>query len=132
MDSSTKELFPMELVGDFWVADLIFKGCYGHSLLYSNVELHWLRWQGIHLPAYQGEIPVLPAPSYQQARGPKATKKSPPRAVTPNMSVESPKTKCSGSEGSPTAAWDAAPTPQLQSTQTPLQPRSPPVPKSQP
>ena len=58
----------MELVGDFWVADPIFKGCYGDSLLYSDAELCRLRQQGIHLPMYQGEIPVLPAPSYQQAR----------------------------------------------------------------
>ena len=46
MDSSTNELFPMELVGDFQVADPIFKGCYGDSLLYSDVYLHWLRWRG--------------------------------------------------------------------------------------
>ena len=32
-DSLTKELFPMELVVDFQVANLIFKGCYGESLL---------------------------------------------------------------------------------------------------
>ena len=54
MDSSTKEPFPMELVGDFWVADPIFKGCYGDSLLYSDAELHQLRWWGIHLPMYLG------------------------------------------------------------------------------
>ena len=101
MDSSTKELFPMELVGDFQVADPIFKGCHGDSLLYSDVELHQLRWQGIHLPTYWGEIPVLLAPSYQQARQPEAMKQSPPRAVTPNPSVESPKTKCSGGKGGP-------------------------------
>ena len=51
-DPSTKEPFPMELVGDFQAADLIFKGCYRDSLLYSNAELHQLRWQGIHLPMY--------------------------------------------------------------------------------
>ena len=100
MDSSTKEPFPMELVGDFQAADPIFKGCYGDSLLYSDAELHWLRWWGIHLPAYQGEIPVPPAPSYQQARQPEVTKQSSPRAVTPNPSVESPKTKCSSGKGS--------------------------------
>ena len=100
-DSSTKEPFPMQLVGDLWVADLIFKGCYEDCLLYSNAELHWLRWRGIHLPAYQGEIPVPPAPSYQQAREPKVMKQSPPRAVTPNPSMGSPKTKCSSSKGSP-------------------------------
>ena len=46
MDSSTKEPFPTELVGDFQVADPIFKGCYRDSLLYSDVELHQLRQWG--------------------------------------------------------------------------------------
>ena len=32
----------MELVGDFQVADPIFKGCYGDSLLYSDAELRQL------------------------------------------------------------------------------------------
>ena len=101
MDSLTKEPFSMELVGDFWVAHLIFKGCYRDSLLYSDVELCWLRWWGIHLPAYQGEIPVPLAPSYWEARQPEVTKQSPPRAATPNPSVEFPKTKCSGGKGGP-------------------------------
>ena len=79
--------------------DPIFKGCYGDSLLYTDVELGQLRWHGIHLPPYQGEIPTPPAPSYLQARQPKVTKWSPPRAATPNPSVESLKTKCSGSKG---------------------------------
>ena len=43
----------------------------------------------------------VPAPSYLQTRQPKVTKQSPPRAATPNPSVESPKTKCSGSKGGP-------------------------------
>ena len=101
IDSTMKEPFPMELVGDFWVADPIFKGCYGDSLLYSNVELRWLRWWGIHLSAYQGEIPMLLAPSYWQAREPEASKQSPPRAVAPDIPTESPKTKCSSGKGSP-------------------------------
>ena len=101
MDLSTKEPFPMELVGDFWVADPIFKGCYGDSLLYSDAELRRLRQWGIHLPMYCGEIPVPPAPLYQQAREPEVTKQSPPRAVTPNPSMESPKTKHSSSKGGP-------------------------------
>ena len=75
----------MELVGDFQMADLTFKGCYGDLLPYSDVELHLLRWQGIHLPAYQGEIPMLLAPLYLQPRKPEASKQSPPRAVAPNM-----------------------------------------------
>ena len=78
----------MELVGDFRVMDLIFKGCYRDSLLYTGGELDQLRQQGIHLPPYQGEIPTLPAPSYQQARQPKMTKRSPPRAVTLSPPVE--------------------------------------------
>ena len=90
VDSATKEPFLMELVGDFWVADPIFKGCYGDSLLYSDVELCQFRWQGIHLPTYQGEIPVPPGPLYWQAREHKASKQSPPRAVAPDMPAVSP------------------------------------------
>ena len=60
-----------------------------------------LRWRGIHLPPYQGEIPTPLAPSYLQARQPKVMKQSPPRAVTRNLSVESPKTKHSSSKGRP-------------------------------
>ena len=33
-DPTDEEPYPMELVGDFRVMDLIFKGCYGDSLLY--------------------------------------------------------------------------------------------------
>ena len=91
----------MELVGDFRVMDPIFKGCYGDSLLYTGGELDQLRWWGIHLPPYRGEIPTLSAPSYQQARQPKMTKRSPPRAATPSPPVELPKAKCSGGKGSP-------------------------------
>ena len=100
MDSSTKEPFPMELVGDFWVADPIFKGCYGNSLLYSNAELCQRRWWGIHLPTYWGEIPVPLAPSYWQAMEPEVMKQS-PRVATPSPSVESPTTKRSSSKGGP-------------------------------
>ena len=91
----------MELVGDFHMADSIFKGCYGDSLLYSDVDMHQLRQWGIHLPVYQGEIPVPPAPSYWQARETKVTKQPPPRAVIPNPSMESPKTKHSSGKGGP-------------------------------
>ena len=66
-DSANKEPFPMELVGDFRSMDLIFKGCYGDFLLYTDKELGQLRWCGIHLPPYWGEIPASPAPSYLQA-----------------------------------------------------------------
>ena len=69
IDSVMKEPYPMELVGDFQAADPIFKGCYGDSLLYSDADLHWLRWWGIHLPTFQGEILMPPAPLHQQARG---------------------------------------------------------------
>ena len=91
----------MELVGDFRSMDPIFKGCYGDSLLYTDIELGRLRQHGIHLPLYWGEIPTPLAPSYLQARQPKVMKWSPPRAVTPNPSVESPKTKCSSDKGGP-------------------------------
>ena len=63
MDSSTKEPFPMKLIGDFQVPDPIFKGCYEDSLLYSDENMCQLRWQWIH-PTHQKEIPVLPAPLY--------------------------------------------------------------------
>ena len=49
----------------------------------------------------RGEIPTLPAPSYQQARQPRVTKPSPPRAATPSPPVESPKAKRSGGKGGP-------------------------------
>ena len=91
-DPITKEPFPMELVGDFRSTDPIFKGCYGNSFLYSNVE-------GIHLPHYRSEVPAPPAPSYLQAKQSEATKQSLPWAVMPNPAVESPKTKHSGSKG---------------------------------
>ena len=98
-DSVTKAPFLMELVGDFRSTDPIFKGCYGNSFLYSDVDLGRLRWCGIHLPPYWSEIPAPLAPSYLQAKQPKATKQSPPWATTPNPAVESPNTKCSGRKG---------------------------------
>ena len=69
--------------------------------IYTGGELDQLRQQGIHLPPYRGEIPALPAPSYQQVRQPKMTKRSPPRAATPSPPVESPKAKHSGGKGGP-------------------------------
>ena len=36
---ANKEPFPMELVGDFRATELIFKGCYSDSLLYTDGEL---------------------------------------------------------------------------------------------
>ena len=96
--SVTKEPFPMELVGDFRSTDPIFKGCYGDSFLYSNVDLGQLRWCGIHLPPYRSEIPAPLAPSYLQAKQPKTTKWSLLWAMTLNPAVESPKTKHSGSK----------------------------------
>ena len=98
-DSATKETFPMELVGDFRSMDPIFKGCYGDSSLYTDVDLGRLRQRGIHLPPYRSEIPAPQAPSYLQARQPKTTMRSPPRANTPNPAVESPKAKCSSGKG---------------------------------
>ena len=91
----------MEMVGDFWVADLIFKGCYGDLLLYSDTDLCRLRWQGIHLPTFQGGIPVPPAPSYWQVREPMVTKQSPHRVAASDTPVESPKAKHSSRKSSP-------------------------------
>ena len=39
IDSMMREPYPMEMVGDFWVADLIFKGCYRDLLLYSDADI---------------------------------------------------------------------------------------------
>ena len=89
----------MELVGDFRSTDPIFKGCYGDSFLYSDVDLGRLRRWEIHLPPYWGEILAPVAPSYSQAKQSKATKQSPQWAAIPNPAVESPRTKCSGGKG---------------------------------
>ena len=56
---------------------------------------------GYTSPCTGGETPVLLAPSYQQARQPEVMKQSPPRAATPNLSMESPKTIHSDSKDSP-------------------------------
>ena len=98
-DSITKESFPMELVRDFRLMDPIFKGCYGDSFLYTDVDLGWLRQHGIHLSPYWSKIPASPAPSYLQAKQLKATKWFPPWAMTLNPAVESPKAKHSGGKG---------------------------------
>ena len=100
-DPANEEPYPMELVGDFWVTDPVFKGCYGDSLLYTSRELNRIRWWWIHLSPYWGKIPASPAPFYLQDRQPKVMKRSPPRAATPSPPVESPKTKCSGGKGRP-------------------------------
>ena len=89
----------MDLKGVFRSTDHIFKGCYGDSFLYSDVDLGQLRWWGIHLPPYQSEILAPLAPSYLQAKQSEVTKQSPLWAVMPNPAVESPKTKCSGGKG---------------------------------
>ena len=91
------EPYPMEVVGNFRVTDLIFKGCYGDSLLYSDDDLARLRQWKIYLPAFQGEIPVPPAPSYRQVREPAVIKQSPHRVAV----LESPKAKRSSSKSAP-------------------------------
>ena len=102
IDSVMGEPYPMEMVGDFWATDSIFKGCYGDSLLYFDADLCRLRWWGIHLPAFQGEIPVPLVPSYWQVRETVVTKQSPPhRAAASDTPAESPKAKCSGSKSGP-------------------------------
>ena len=101
IDPAMGEPYPMEMVDNFRASDLIFKGCYGDSLLYSNDDLAQLRWWKIYLPMCQGEIPMPPAPSYWQAREPAATKQSPHRVAASNIPVESPKAKCSSSKSGP-------------------------------
>ena len=99
IDPATGEPCLLEFVGDFRATDPIFKGCYGDSLLYSEADLAHLRWQKVYLPAFQGEIPMPPAPSYRQARELVVTKQSLHRVAAPDTSVESPKAKCSSSKG---------------------------------
>ena len=132
IDPIMEEPCPMEEVGDFKAADPIFKGCYGDSLLYSECDLARLRQQKVYLPTFQEEIPMPPTPSYQKNGEPAAAKQSPCRAAAPDMSVESPKTRCSSSKSGPPWAQDVAPIPQLQSTQIPHLPRNPLVPRNQP
>ena len=119
----------MELVGDFRSMDQIFKECYGDSFLYTCAELGQLRQRGIHLPPYRGEIPALPDPSASQA--------AQGNEVVPTKGHYSypiclPRPNAPVAKAGPTTARDAAPTHQLQSAPTLLQPRSPPVPRSQP
>ena len=101
IDLTMGEPYPMEMVGDFKAADPIFKVCYGDSLLYSDADLCWLRRQKIHLPSFQGEIPIPPAPSYRQVREPAATKQSPQRVAALDAPVEYPKAKHSSSKSRP-------------------------------
>ena len=101
IDPAMGEPYPMEMVGNFKVMDLIFKECYGDSLLYSNADLCRLRQWKIHFPTFQGEIPMPPAPSYQQVREPTATKQSPHRVAALDAPVESPKAKHPSSKGGP-------------------------------
>ena len=98
IDPTMGEPYPMEMVGDFKAADPIFKGCYGDSLLYSDADLCWLRWWKIHLPAFQGEIPMPLAPSYWEVREPVVTTQSSHRTATSATPVESPKAKHSSSK----------------------------------
>ena len=73
IDPIMGEPCPMEVVSNFKATDLIFKGCYGDSLLYSKDDLAQLRQQKVYLPTFQEEIPMPPAPSYRQDREPAAT-----------------------------------------------------------
>ena len=101
IDPAMGEPYPMEMVGDFKAVDLIFKGCYGDSLLYSDADLCQLKRRGIYLPAFQGEIPVPLTPSYQHVREPAMTKQSPHRVAASDAPAESPKAKCSSSKCRP-------------------------------
>ena len=98
IDPATGEPYPMEMVGDFKAADPIFKGCYGDSLLYSDADLCRLRRWKIHLPMFQGEIPVPPVPSNRQVREPAVTKQFPHRVAASDAHAEPPKAKCSSSK----------------------------------
>ena len=101
IDPATGEPYPMEVMGNFRAMDPIFKGCYGDSLLYSDDDLARLRQWKIYLPAFQGEIPMPPAPSYLQVRELEATKQSLQRVAALDTPAESPKVKCSNSKSGP-------------------------------
>ena len=58
-----------------------------------------LQHHDIHLPPYRSEIPTPPAPSYLQAKQSAAAKQSPPWAMMPTATAESPKTKRSSGKG---------------------------------
>ena len=89
IDPTMGEPCALEVVGDFKATDLIFKGCYRDSLLYSEADLTRLRWQKVYLPTFQGEIPMPPAPFYWQVRELAVTKQSPHRVAALDMSAES-------------------------------------------
>ena len=100
IDPMTGEPCPMEVLGDFKATDPIFKGSYRDSFLYSEDDLARLRQQKVYLPTFQ-EIPMPPAPSYQQNSKPAAAKQSPHRVAALDTSVESPKTRRSSSKSGP-------------------------------
>ena len=127
-----REHYPMEMVGDFWVEDLIFKGCYGDSLLYSDAHLCQLRWRGITSPCSRGRSPChQPHPTGKS--GSLQQPSSPHTGQWLLIHLQSlPRLNALAARAIPNKARDAAPTPQLQSAQTLLQPRNPPAPKSQP
>ena len=122
IDPTMGEPCPLVVVGDFRAMDLIFKGCYRDSLLYSKADLARLRRQKVYLPTFQGEIPMPPAPSYQQVREPAVTKQSPHRGAALDTSVESPKAKCSRCSSNTSTLKCPIPHP----------PRNPLVPRTQP
>ena len=101
IDPAMGEPCLLEVVGDFKTMDPIFKGCYRDSLLYSEADLTQLRWQKVYLPVYQGEIPMPPAPYYQQVMEPAVTKQSPHRVEALDTSAESAKAKCSSIKDGP-------------------------------
>ena len=79
-------------------------------VMHTDMDLGQLRWHGIHLPLYHSEIPAPLAPSYLQAKHPKAMKWSPPRAMTPSPAVESPMAKAPAARVGITIARDAVST----------------------
>ena len=101
IDPATGKPYLMEVVGNFRSMDPIFKVCYRDSLLYSDADLARLRCWKIYLPAFQGEIPVPPAPSYRQVRELAVIKQSPHRVAASDTHVEFPKAKCSNSKSRP-------------------------------
>ena len=112
-DPTMGEPYPMEVVGDFRAMDLIFKGCSGDSLLYSDTDLARLRWWKIYLPMFQGEIPVPPAPSYRQVREPSVTKQSLQGWQLQTHLQSPPRLNAPAARVGPNKALDTAPTPQL-------------------
>ena len=128
-DLVTKEPFPMELVGDFRSRDPIFKGCYGNSFLYSDMDPGARRYT--FLPTRVKSWPhwLLPTCKPSSLR-PRSSPHCGLQCQTQLWNLARP--NALAARAGITVAQDVAPTHQPQSAPTLPQPRSLPILKSQP